>query len=102
MRLWKTAGYTMFDSILKHLKAVMQKSAHAYIEGRYDLDERAQQALDELGLPYHCSFTQVKKRYFELCRRFHPDAQTEIDNERFLRIKEAYDLLKSVYKERRD
>ena len=92
----------MFESILKHLKAVAQKSARAYIEGRYDLDEAAQKALDELGLPYHCSFRQVRKRYFELCRQFHPDAQKEIDNARFLRIKEAYDLLKSAYKEKEE
>jgi hypothetical protein len=92
----------MFESILKHLKAVAQKSAHAYIEGRYDLDEAAQRALDELGLPYHCGFAQVKKRYYELCRQFHPDTQTEIDNERFLRIKEAYDLLKSAYKRKEE
>lgn len=90
----------MLDSLLKHIKSVAVKSAHAYVEGRYDLDETAQKALDELGLPYHCDFKQVKKRYFELCRRFHPDTQQEMDNERFLRIKEAYDVLKSAYQKK--
>ncbi len=90
----------VFESILKHIKAVALKSAHAYIEGRYELDESAQKAMDELGLPYSCDFQQVKKRYFELCKQFHPDMQQEIDNERFLRIKEAYDVLKSVYQKK--
>lgn len=92
----------MLESILKHLTAVGEKSKRAYLEGRYDLDETAQQALDTLGLPCHSSFAQVKKRYFELCREFHPDVQQTIDNERFLRIKEAYDVLKSTYKKRDD
>ena len=90
----------MFESILKHIKAVALKSAYAYNEGRYDLDETAQKAMDELGLPYHCDFKQVKKRYFELCKQFHPDTQQEIDNERFIRIKEAYDVLKSAYQKK--
>ncbi len=86
----------MFESILKHLKAVAQQSKEAYLEGRYDLDEVSQKALDELGLPYHCNFAQVKKRYFELCREFHPDMQQEIDNARFLRIKDAYEHLRAT------
>lgn len=92
----------MFETVLEHIKSVMLRSKEAYIEGRYELDPQMREALDELGLPYGCSFKQVKTRYFELCREFHPDKQQEIDNARFLRIKEAYDVLKSGYKKRED
>ena len=100
MQKAKQKGSGLFESILKPIKAVARKSIHAYAEGRYDLDEVAQKAMDELGLPYHCDFKQVKKRYFELCKEFHPDTQQEIGNERFLRIKEAYDVLKSAYQKK--
>lgn len=90
----------MFESIIEHIRSVMLKSKAAYAEGRYDLDPKMREALDELGLPYGCSFRQIKARYFELCQQFHPDKQQEIDNARFLRIKEAYDVLKSAYKKR--
>ena len=94
----------MLDSILKHLKAVAEKSKRSYAEGRYDLDADMIKAFDELGLPYHCDMKQIKKRYFELCKEFHPDTAEEegMDNERFLRIKEAYDVLKDGFRERDD
>jgi DnaJ-class molecular chaperone len=92
----------MFESIMEHIKSVMLKSKEAYLEGRYDLDPKMREALDELGLPYGSSFKQIKARYFELCQQFHPDRQQEIGNARFLRIKEAYDVLKSGYKKREE
>jgi DnaJ-class molecular chaperone len=92
----------MFESIAEHLKAFMLKSKEAYIEGRYDLDPKMREALDVLGLPYGSGFKQIKARYFELCRQFHPDKQQEIDSARFLRIKEAYDVLKSAYQKKEE
>jgi DnaJ-class molecular chaperone len=92
----------MFESIVEHIKAIMLKSKEAYVEGRYDLDPKTREAFDELGLPYGSGFKQIKARYFELCRQFHPDKQPEIENARFLRIKEAYDVLKSAYKKKEE
>ena len=88
----------MLESVLKHLKSIALKSTRAYHEGRYDLDERAQEALETLGLPYDSSFEAVKKRYRELSKVLHPDTSEEEDSERFLHIKAAYDVLKSAYK----
>jgi curved DNA-binding protein CbpA len=92
----------MFESVMEHIKAVMLKNKEAYIEGRYDLDPQMREALDELGLPYGSDFKQIKARYFELSRQFHPDKQPEFDSARFLRIKEAYDVLKSAYKKKEE
>lgn len=92
----------IFDAITKHIKSVMLKSKDAYMEGRYEVDRSMMDALDELGLPYHADMKQVKKRYFELCKEFHPDSAKTINNERFLRVKEAYDTLKAAFQDKKE
>lgn len=92
----------MLESVLKHLKSVAIKTTRAYREGRYELDAEAQEALALLGLPIDSSFEAVKKRYRELCKVLHPDSGSKSDPEHFLRIKEAYDVLKSAYKKKEE
>ena len=90
----------MFDAFKKHVRSIASESAKAYIEGRYDVDATAQKALDELNLPYECDFKTIKKRYIELSKIFHPDAKGQNSYDRFLRIKEAYDVLKSAHQKK--
>lgn len=87
----------MLESLLKHIKSVAVKSSRAYREGRYGLDEEAQRALEVLGLPCDSDFASVKRRYRELSKALHPDSSQDADYERFLRVKAAYDVLKSAY-----
>lgn len=91
----------MFDTIIKHLKNLASDASVAYTEGRYGFGAAEQRALVELGLSPESSFAEVKRRYYEYCRRFHPDRCCETEaHERFLRIKAAYDVLKSAYEKR--
>lgn len=90
----------MFDALKNRVKSIAAESAKAYIEGRYDIDKTAQKALDELDLPYECDFKTIKKRYLELSKIFHPDVRGQSTHERFLRIKEAYDVLKSAHQKK--
>ena len=92
----------MLESVLKHLKSVALKSGRAYREGRYGLDEGAQAALELLGLPCDSDFAAVKRRYRELCKALHPDRSEDEDYERFLRVKAAYDVLKSAYNKKEE
>jgi curved DNA-binding protein CbpA len=49
---------------------------------------------ETLGLPFGASAEEIRKRYRELVRRYHPDVNPSPDaKERFLRIQEAYQVL---------
>lgn len=51
-----------------------------------------QNALDTLGLPPLISFKDIKKRYFLLAKKYHPDKKGDI--EEMKRINKAYKILK--------
>lgn len=49
---------------------------------------------ETLGLPFGASAEQIRKRYRELVRRYHPDVNPSPNaKEQFLRIQEAYQVL---------
>jgi Ca-activated chloride channel homolog len=56
-----------------------------------------------MGLPYDASPDEVRTAYFELARKFHPDANPDLNaKEQFILVQEAYDVLsnpqrRSVY-----
>lgn len=52
---------------------------------------------DALGLPPDCSFDQIKKKFREMARQYHPDGE-EPDAETFREIKEIYDVLSDPVK----
>ncbi len=92
----------MFDKFKKSLHNVAKESVKAYYEGRYDLDARARKALDTLKLDYDTDFEAIKQQYRQLSKKYHPDNQDTGNNERFLAIKSAYDVLKSTFKAKDD
>jgi tetratricopeptide (TPR) repeat protein len=54
-----------------------------------------------LGLPMSATPEQIRKRYRELVRRYHPDVNPAPDaKERFLRIQEAYQVLSNPERRR--
>ncbi len=56
-------------------------------------------ALDEFSFPERVSLRQVKERYRELVRYYHPDSGPESDPEKIQRINEAYRILRSYFHE---
>ncbi len=52
-------------------------------------------ALEEFGLSERVSLCQIKERYRDLARRYHPDHGAESDPEKIRRINEAYRILRS-------
>ena len=46
-----------------------------------------------LNLKNNCSKEEIRKKYKELSKIYHPDKTNNNNNERFLNIKEAYDNL---------
>jgi curved DNA-binding protein CbpA len=52
-------------------------------------------ALEEFGFSERVSLGQIKERYRDLVRRYHPDRGVESDPEKIRRINEAYRILRS-------
>lgn len=47
-------------------------------------------------LDVKCTHTEIKKKYYELAKRYHPDSVTSLskeDEEKFKLITEAYEIL---------
>tara|TARA_B100000161_G_C33510017_1_gene395931 strand:+ start:248 stop:1126 length:879 start_codon:yes stop_codon:yes gene_type:complete len=46
-----------------------------------------------LELDENCSKKDIKQNYKKLCLKYHPDKNKEIDSNKFIKLKEAYDIL---------
>ncbi len=53
-----------------------------------------QEALNTLNLPVLISFEDIKSRYYELSKKYHPDLNQEDSNMNMREINEAYTVLK--------
>ncbi len=53
-----------------------------------------QEALNTLNLPVLISFENIKSRYYELSKKYHPDLNQEDSNMNMREINEAYAVLK--------
>lgn len=56
--------------------------------------KKIQEALEVLGLPTMVTRKEVKKRYRELARRYHPDRPGG-DTEKMAEVQRAYELLET-------
>jgi DnaJ-domain-containing protein 1 len=92
--LWRPQ---LFESLSARIARITRETRSAYLEGRYGWREDALEALDVLGLGPDADSDAIRRRFHELSRQSHPDAP-EGDHERFLRIRSAYDVLKSACK----
>lgn len=95
-------GCVVLDRIRASVKEVAKESLKSYYEGRYELDTKERKAMDLFGLDYDTDFDSVKQRYRELSRRYHPDNLESGDNDRFIAIRSAYDVLKSAFSKRKN
>ncbi len=94
--IWKV----MFDRLKKSMLEGAKSAVRSYNEGRFEMDAESRQAFDRLELDYESDITAIKRRYKELSKRYHPDSGISPETERFLSIKNSYDVLRSAYKEK--
>jgi DnaJ-class molecular chaperone len=92
----------MFDRLKKSIRDVAKESLDSYYEGRYDLDVEARKALKRFELELDADLEEVKERYRELVKRYHPDNLQTGDNARFLDIQKSFDVIKSAFEKRSD
>jgi len=88
----------MFEKLKNSVNKIAKESAHAFIEGRHDLDAASRRAFDKLDLSYDSDLETIKKRYYSLSKEYHPDSGPRADKDKFIAVKEAYDVLKSNFK----
>jgi len=86
----------MFDALKRTLLDGAKDAVRSYNEGRHAMDDRERKAFDHLGLPYDSSLESIKARYKELSKAYHPDAGGADKSAMFLKLKEAYDVLRTT------
>ena len=76
------------------------EAKEAFYEG-LDEEPTPQEVKDAykiFGLSKDASIEEVKAQFKALSKLYHPDTKSNSDSEQFIRIKEAYDVLKLHYK----
>jgi DnaJ-class molecular chaperone len=92
----------MFNAIKNRAKKMADEAKEAFYEGLNE-EPTTQEVIDAykiLGLSKEASLEEVKSQFRSLSKLYHPDTKTNSDSEQFIRIKEAYDVLKLHYKEK--
>ena len=92
----------MFNAIKNRAKKMADEAKEAFYEG-LDEEPTPQEVTDAykiLGLSKEASLEEVKSQFKALSKLYHPDTKSNSDSEQFIRIKEAYDVLKLHYKEK--
>lgn len=90
----------MFNAIKNRAKKIADEAKEAFYEGLNE-EPTAQEVIDAykiLGLSKEASLDEVKSQFKSLSKLYHPDNKRNSDSEQFMRIKEAYDVLKLHYK----
>ncbi len=90
----------MFNAIKNRAKKIAEDTKEAFYEG---LDEtptpqEVMEAFKIFGLSKEASLQEIKSQFKALSKLYHPDTKSNSDSEQFMRIKEAYDVLKLHYK----
>ncbi len=90
----------MFNAIKNRAKKIAEDTKEAFYEG---LDETPTpqeviEAFKIFGLSKEASLQEIKSQFKALSKLYHPDTKSNSDSEQFMRIKEAYDVLKLHYK----
>jgi len=92
----------MFNAIKNRAKKMADEAKEAFYEGLNEepTDQEVIDAYKILGLSKEASLEEVKSQFKSLSKLYHPDTKSNSDSEQFIRIKEAYDVLKLHYKEK--
>jgi len=90
----------MFNAIKNRVKQITNDSKEAFYEGLNEepTSQEVQDAYKIFGLSKETTLEEVKVQFKALSKLYHPDTKTNSDSEQFIRIKEAYDVLKLHYK----
>ncbi len=89
-----------YESVLKEILNDLEKYRNVSGTQKYEeqpspnlLSKEITNAYYELGLPPGANFQQVKTKYRELMKRYHPDS-THMETEKARKLNEAYNTLK--------
>jgi len=90
----------MFNTIKNRAKKIAEDTKEAFYEGLNEepTSQEVQDAYKIFGLSKEATLEEVKAQFKALSKLYHPDTKTNSDSEQFIRIKEAYDVLKLHYK----
>ena len=90
----------MFNAIKNRAKKIAQDSKEAFYEGLNEVPtpQEVKNAYEIFGLSTEATLEEVRTQFKALTKLYHPDTKANSDAEQFIRIKEAYDVLKSHYK----
>lgn len=92
----------MFDAIKNRAKKMADEAKEAFYEGLNEepTPQEVIEAFKIFGLSKEATLEEVKQQFKQLSKLYHPDTKANSDSEQFVRIKEAYDVLKLHYKEK--
>lgn len=83
----------------KNYNAINESNADAFLNGTWELlyhyDEYIN-AVRTLELPENCNMTMVRQNYHRLAKKHHPDLNGGVASEDFLKINDAYQILKKI------
>ena len=90
----------MFNAIKNRVKKIADETKEAFYEGLNEepTDQQIVDAYKLFGLTQKASLEEVKQQFKQLSKLYHPDTKPNSDPEQFIRLKEAYDVLKLHYK----
>ncbi len=90
----------MFNAIKNKMKKIADETKEAFYEGLNEepTPQEIIAAYKLFGLTDKASLDEVKQQFKQLSKLYHPDTKPNSDPEQFIRLKEAYDVLKSFYK----
>ena len=83
----------------KNYDAINAENADAFLSGTWELmyhyDEYIN-AVQTLELPERCDMTMVRQNYRKLAKKHHPDLNNGVASQEFLKINDAYQVLKKI------
>ena len=83
----------------KNYDAINESNADAFLSGTWELmyhyDEYIN-AIRTLDLPERCDMAMVRQSYHRLAKKYHPDLNGGVAGDDFLKINDAYQILKKI------
>ncbi len=92
----------MFNAIKSKIKKIADETKEAFYEGLNE-EPTPQEIVDAyklFGLTQKATLDEVKQQFKQLSKLYHPDTKPNSDPEQFIRLKEAYDVLKEHLRKR--
>lgn len=92
----ETSSIKYFYLSTANYTKLTDKNAEAFLNGSWELlyhYDEFQQAVQRLDLPENCTIEMLKKRYYQLAKKYHPDQNGDTALSEFLAVNDAYRFL---------